>query len=93
MKDNNISFSSIFSLEDGSSSPLVDCTLYTKLIKSLFFLTHTCLDLSYAVSVVSRYMQDPHEIHWKEANRILHYVQGTIDYGIHYAAREQLDLT
>ena len=31
-------------------------------------------------------------MHWKASKRRLHYVQVTIDYGIHYAARAQLDL-
>ena len=44
------------------------------------------------MSVATRYMQEPHELHWKAAKRILHYVQCTIDYWIHYDAREQLDL-
>ena len=51
------------------------------------------LDISYPVSAATRYMQELHELHWKVAKRILHYVQGTIDYGIHYAAEAQLDLT
>ena len=72
---------------------MVDKTLYMQLIGSLLYLTHLRLDISYAVSAVSRYMQEPHKLHWKEKNRILHYVQGTIDYGIHYAAGAQLDLT
>ena len=38
------------------------------------------------------YMQEPHELHYKEAKRILHYVHGTRDYGSHYAAGTQLDL-
>ena len=56
------------------------------------YLTHSRPDISYAVSVVARYMQQPHELHWKETKRIFHYVQGTIDYGIHYATGAQLDL-
>ena len=28
--------------------------------------------------------QTPHEIHWKEAKRILHYVHGTVQFEIHY---------
>jgi hypothetical protein len=37
-------------------------------------------------------MQEPHELHWKAAKRILRYVQGTITFGIHYAADSTLDL-
>jgi hypothetical protein len=50
-------------LEDGVTTPLVDSTLYWQLVGSLLYLTHTRTDLSYAVSVVSRYMQEPHELH------------------------------
>ena len=32
-------------------------------------------------------------MHWKVEKRILHYVQGTIDYGIHYAAGAHLGIT
>jgi hypothetical protein len=47
-------------------------------------LTHSRPNLSYAVGAVSRFMQEPHEIHWKAAKYILPYVQGTITFGIHY---------
>ena len=57
------------------------------------YLTHSRPDISYVVSAATRYMQEPHEMHWKATKRIFHYVQGTIDYGIHYVARAQLDLT
>jgi hypothetical protein len=30
-------------------------------------------------------MQTPHEIHWKAAKRILCYVHGTFQFGIHYS--------
>ena len=30
-------------------------------------------------------MQTPHESHWKAAKRILQYIQGTIQFGIHYS--------
>jgi hypothetical protein len=71
-------------LEDGRETPLVDITLYRELVGSLLYLTHSRLDLSYAVGAVSRFMQEPHELHWKAAKRILRYVQGTITFGIHY---------
>jgi hypothetical protein len=30
-------------------------------------------------------MQTPHESHWKATKRILRYVRGTIQFGIHYS--------
>jgi hypothetical protein len=61
-------------------------------VGSLLYLTHSRLDLSYAVGAISRFMQEPHELHWKDAKRILQYVHGTITFGIHYAADSTLDL-
>ena len=37
-------------------------------------------------------MQEPHELHWKDAKCILRYVQGTITFGIHYETDSTLDL-
>jgi hypothetical protein len=48
-------------------------------------LTHTHPDLSFVIGLVSWYMQTPHEIHWKEAKRILCYVHGTVQFEIHYS--------
>ena len=79
-------------LEEGGSTPLVDITLYRQLIGSLLYLTHLRPNISYVVSDTSRYMQNPNELHWKATQRILHYVQGTRDYGILYAAGAQLDV-
>ena len=79
-------------IEEGGSTPLVDNTLYRQLIGILLYLTHSRLDIYYDVIIAPRYMQDPHELHSKEVKCILHYVQGTRDYGIHYAAGAQLDL-
>ena len=59
---------------------------------SLLYLTHSRPDISYVVSVGARYMQDPHELHWKESKRILHYVQVTRDYRIHYSVDAELYL-
>jgi hypothetical protein len=43
-------------LEDDGENPLVDNTLYRKLMGSLLYLTHSRPDLSYAVGTVSRFM-------------------------------------
>jgi hypothetical protein len=65
----------------------VDATLYRQLVGSLLYLTHTCLDLSFVIGLVSRYMQTPHGSHWKAAKRILRYVGGTFQLEIHYSSR------
>jgi hypothetical protein len=61
-------------LEDGGDTPLVDSTLYRQLVESFLYLTHSIPYLSYAVGVVSKFMQEPHELHWKDANCILRYI-------------------
>jgi hypothetical protein len=85
-------FLSRVKLEDGGDTTLVDCTLYRQLVGSLLYLRHSTLDLSYAVGAFSRFMQEPHELHWKVAKCILRYVHGTITFGINYVAECTLDL-
>jgi hypothetical protein len=58
-------FLSRVKLEDGGDISLVDSALYRQVVGSLLYLTHSSPDLSYAVGAVSRFMQEPHELHWK----------------------------
>ena len=62
----------------------VNVTTYRSIVGSLMFLTNTRPKIAFATSLVSRYMGDPFESHMKAAKRILRYVQGIIDLGIHY---------
>eukprot|EP00253_Pinus_taeda_P024585 PITA_24585 len=68
------------------TSPEVDATLYGQLVGKLLYLTHTRPDLSFVVGLVVQFMKNPRESHWKAAKRILHYVRGTVQFGIHYSA-------
>ena len=45
--------------------PKVDATLYRQLVGSFLYLTHSRPDLSFVIGRVARYMQTPHESHWK----------------------------
>ena len=91
-KPSKTPFLSGVKLEEVDSSPMVNNTLYRQLIGCLLYLTHTRPDISYAVSVASRYMDQTREIHWKAAKRILNFVQGTRTHGIFYKAKFDLDL-
>ena len=95
MADFNASKSPFLSgikMHEFGNSPMVDITLYRKLVGNLLYLTHTRPDLSYAVIYVERHMQQPHEIHWKAIKIILQYVQGTNKFEVHYTASSSLQL-
>ena len=62
---------------------LEDETMYRQLV-GIIYLTLTRPDISYAVGVLSRYMQNPKKPHLDAARRILRYVKLTIDYGLLY---------
>lgn len=66
-----------------SSSTFDDPTLYRSLVGALQYLTFTRLDISYAVQQVCLHMHDPRIDHMSALKRIIQYVKGTLDYGIH----------
>jgi hypothetical protein len=72
-------------LEGKCSTPLVDTTLYHHLIEILINLNHTFPDISFAIHIVSCFMIEPHELHWKVVKHVLHYIHGNHRYMIHYA--------
>jgi len=62
----------------------VDATLYRQQVDNLIYLTHSRPDISFVVSVVSQFLQDPKEIHWKKVKLIVDYIKGTTHFGIKY---------
>ncbi|RVW59276.1 Retrovirus-related Pol polyprotein from transposon RE1 [Vitis vinifera] len=71
---------------------LKDATMYRQLVGSLLYLTLTRTDISYAVGVMSRYMQNPKKPHLEAVRQILRHVKGTIDYGLLYKKGEDYKL-
>ena len=63
----------------------VDSILYKQMVGSMMYLTATRPDIMFAVSLISRYMSKPTELHLMAAKRILRYLQGTTDFGIFYS--------
>lgn len=49
----------------------VDSTRFKHIVGSLMYLTNTRPDLMYAVSLISRFMEPPTEVHLQTAKRIL----------------------
>ena len=50
----------------------------------MYAMVCTRLDISQAVSMVSRYMHDPGKGHWQAAKWILRYILGTVDLGLKF---------
>ena len=79
-------------LSRSDPSPPVNATLYRQLIGSLIYLTYTRPDISFVVSYLSCFMQEPKICHCKATKRILRYLKGTIDLGLEFKKNENLFL-
>ena len=62
----------------------VNPTHYRWLIGSLHYLVHTQPDIAFAVGYMSWFMERLTMEHVQAVKRILRYVAGTLDYGLHY---------
>ena len=59
---------------------------YREAVGSLLYVSQgTRPDIAYAVSSVSRYMQNPGRIHWTAVKRILRYLKGTSNYRLEFS--------
>ncbi|KAH9689179.1 retrovirus-related pol polyprotein from transposon RE1 [Citrus sinensis] len=66
----------------------VDKGRYQRLVGRLMYLSHTRLDLAYALSVVSQFMHNPGEQHMKVVMRILRYLKTNPGKGILFSKNE-----
>jgi hypothetical protein len=66
-----------------TSNPCKDPSLYRSLAGALQYLTFTRPDISYAVQQICLFMHNPMEDHMNALRRILRYIQGTSQYGLH----------
>lgn len=68
----------------GNEKILTKKEWYKKLVRKLMYLTHTRLDISFAVSYVSQFMNNPTEEHMYVVYRILIYLKGTPEEGSYF---------
>jgi len=79
-------------LRDDCGDEVEDITMYRKMVGSLIYMTITRPDLSYAVGLVSQFMQSPRKPHLDAVRRILRYVKATAHYGLFYEHGRDLDV-
>ena len=87
----------IYSRNDCPSDPTeidrMKKTPYREAIGSLMYASvATRPDITYAVSALSRFLDNPGSIHWEAAKRVLRYLSGTRDFTLTYG-EERHDLT
>ena len=70
----------------------MDHTLYHQLIGSLMYLVNTRPDLCFVVNTLSQFMVEPRSVHWVAAKHVLHYLSGTVDFGLDYRRSEGIRL-
>ena len=63
----------------------VDPTLYRSMIGSVLYLTTSRPDITFSVGVCARFQAAPKESYLTVVKRIIHYNNGTSDYGIWYS--------
>jgi len=79
-------------LGECGKSPLVDKGRYQRLVGGLIYLSHTRLDITYAVSVVSQFMHSPREPHMEAVYRILRYLKSSPGKGLLFSQHDHLKI-
>lgn len=64
-------------------NPFYVPSLYRQMTGALQYLTFTCPNISYGVQQVCLSMHAPRDSHFHALKRILCYLKGTLDYGMH----------
>ncbi|XP_022889654.1 uncharacterized protein LOC111405130 [Olea europaea var. sylvestris] len=72
---------------ENSGNP-VETDRYQRLVEKLIYLSHTRLDIAFAVSMVSQHMHSPKEIHMEAVYRILRYLKGSSRKGLFFNKSE-----
>ncbi|XP_051219986.1 uncharacterized mitochondrial protein AtMg00810-like [Lolium perenne] len=72
---------------------LADATEYRSLVGALQYLTLTRPDMSYTVQQICLHMHAPRSPHLALVKRVLRYVRGTLEFGLHLCASSSTTLT
>ena len=79
--------------EEGShEEPLRNPTEYRKLVGKLIYLTITRPDISYAVGIMSQFMERPTKHHMNALLRLVRYLKGNIGSGLFYSSDPNMEI-
>ncbi|CAM8974249.1 unnamed protein product [Rhodiola kirilowii] len=78
------------SLSLSKADPMSEPMVYGRLIGKLIYLTITRPDLSYAVHVLSQFIQSPTVEHLRAAHRVLRYIKAAPAQGLFFSASSSL---
>jgi len=73
-------------------APKTNGKAYRSLVGSLLYLTATLPDVVFTVNYLSKFMQSPSQIHFVAAKRVLRYLEGTLEFGMHFVKSSSLKL-
>nr|GFB00651.1 putative ribonuclease H-like domain-containing protein [Tanacetum cinerariifolium] len=75
-----------------TEAKLADRDKYQRMVKKLIYLSHTRLDIAYAVGVVSQFMHQSQVGHMHAVLRIFRYIKGTTGHGVLFKINGHLNI-
>jgi hypothetical protein len=79
-------------LSSSDGNLLSDPSYYRSIAGALQYLTITRPDITYAVQQICLHMHAPRDAHWSLAKRVLRYIRGTSDHGLHLHGSSNNDI-
>uniref|UniRef100_A0A803NGJ8 Integrase catalytic domain-containing protein n=1 Tax=Cannabis sativa TaxID=3483 RepID=A0A803NGJ8_CANSA len=91
-KPNSTPMTSGLRLSAFGSDPVEDIQLYRSIVGALQYLTITRPEIAFSVNKVCQFMHNPLQVHWLAVKRILRYVSGSLNHGLHLKRSNFLEL-
>lgn len=74
------------------SSEAMDAKVFRCFVRKLMYVTHTCLDISFVVEILSRFMNRPSKHHFGAGKCMLRYLPGSLQHGLLYTHTKECKL-
>ena len=92
LMEQNLKLSKSMALDTAEGKKEMKKVPYQELVGGLLYLAvATCPNISYAVGVLCRFIDNPGHLHWVMAKRLLQYLKGTVDLKLMYSLSSSPD--